>query len=282
MALAVGAVKAEDLFVASVRSDFLYIDDYALDEFGAMAAAFGTGSFGYVVTPNVDQIIRYHDDEQFRAIYADATYVLLDSRFLARLLSLFRRQRLRACPGSDLTAYLLRRLAHSEDRLLLVGGSALQVQQLSVLFDLRGLIHIDPPMGFIRDPAEIERCLQQIEAASPFRYCFLALGSPQQEVLAWQLHRRGRARGLALCIGASINFLTGIERRAPRWMRERGIEWLFRLLQNPLRLSHRYLIRGPRIFRLLPRMQIVPRRREPIADAQTPGRADPARHATDP
>lgn len=265
MAIAAGAVKAEVPFVTSVRSELLYIDDYALEEFGARAAAFDTDAFGYLVTPNVDQIIRYHDDEQFRAIYAHATYVLLDSRFLARLLSLFRRQRLRACPGSDLTAYLLRQVSHSDDRLLLVGGSALQVQQLSVLFDLRNLMHIDPPMGFIRDPSQVEACLQQIEAASPFRFCFLAVGSPQQEMLAWQLQQRGRSRGLALCIGASINFLTGIERRAPRWMREMGIEWLYRLLQSPVRLSHRYLVRGPRIFRLLPDMQIVPRRHERVA-----------------
>jgi N-acetylglucosaminyldiphosphoundecaprenol N-acetyl-beta-D-mannosaminyltransferase len=184
--------------VASLRSDLLYMDDYALEEFGAVAAGFGTASFGYVVTPNVDQVIRYREDEQFRAAYADATYVLLDSRFLARWLALFRHQRLRICPGSDLTTYLLGQVAHSEDRLVLVGGSGLQVQQLSAQFGLRQLTHIDPPMGFIRDPAQVELCLQRIEAASPFRYCFLAVGSPQQELLARQLQRRGRARAGAV------------------------------------------------------------------------------------
>jgi exopolysaccharide biosynthesis WecB/TagA/CpsF family protein len=248
--------------VASNPSDRLYIDDYDLEEFSAMAAGFDPGSFGYVVTPNVDQLISYHENAQFREVYADAAYVLFDSRFLSHWLALFRRQRLRVCPGSDLTLRLLQQIAGSEQRLVLVGGTALQVQQLSTRFELRGLTHIDPPMGFICNPVQVEDCLQRIEAVSPFRYCFLAVGSPQQELLAWELQKRGRTLGLALCVGASINFLTGTERRAPRWMSQVGVEWLFRLLQSPARLGHRYLIRGPRIFALLPRIRFIPRRQE--------------------
>jgi exopolysaccharide biosynthesis WecB/TagA/CpsF family protein len=65
---------------------------------------------------------------------------------------------------------------------------------------------------------------------------------------------------LALCIGASINFLTGAEKRAPRWMQRLGVEWLYRLLRNPRRLAWRYLLRGPRIFTLLPRFEVELRR----------------------
>jgi exopolysaccharide biosynthesis WecB/TagA/CpsF family protein len=79
----------------------------------------------------------------------------------------------------------------------------------------------------------------------------LAVGSPQQEVLAQRLQSRGVARGLALCVGASIDFMTGVERRAPLWMQRSGFEWLYRLSQNPTRLAKRYLVRGPRIFWLL-------------------------------
>jgi hypothetical protein len=103
----------------------------------------------------------------------------------------------------------------------------------------------------------IEACLQFIERHSPFRFCFLAVGSPQQEILAQQLKARGVVRGLALCIGASINFLTGDERRAPVWMQRSGTEWLFRLLQAPRRMARRYLVRGPRVFRLLFNAEIM-------------------------
>lgn len=246
----------------------LVIDDYDLDAFGMVAVNFGCDRLGYVVTPNVDQIIRYHEDPRFRAIYSDAAYVLLDSRFLARCLAFMRGQRLRVCPGSDLTAYLLDQAKGSRDRIVLVGGTSQQARRIADVYHLDNLVHIDPPMGFIRSADETERCMNLIETASPFRYCFLAVGCPQQEQLAWQIQQRGRARGLMLCIGASINFLTGAERRAPKWIQGLGAEWLYRLLRSPSRLARRYLIRGPRIFLLLRGLQIVPAIREK-ADRRT-------------
>jgi exopolysaccharide biosynthesis WecB/TagA/CpsF family protein len=236
------------------------IDDFDVEQFCGVAAAFGQESFGYVVTPNVDHIVRYSEEAPFRAAYACASYVLLDSSFLANLLRLLRRQHLRVCRGSDLTQRLMSGAVTPADRVVLVGGTAAQAQQLERQFKLRSLVHIDPPMGFMQDPGAVQDCLAAVEAASPFRYCFLAVGSPRQEMLALQLRNRGKARGLALCIGASIDFLTGVERRAPRWMRAVGMEWLYRLLQNPRRLAGRYLLRGPKIFRLLPRFSFVPRR----------------------
>jgi N-acetylglucosaminyldiphosphoundecaprenol N-acetyl-beta-D-mannosaminyltransferase len=142
----------------------------------------------------------------------------------------------------------------------MVGGSALQAQELRAHYGLKALHHIDPPMNFIHDEAAVESCLRAIEAISPFRFCFLAVGSPQQEIIAQKLKERGVARGLALCIGASINFITGVEKRAPPWIRKSGFEWLFRLIQNPKRLAKRYLLRGPRIFLLLPYIKLRLRR----------------------
>lgn len=239
----------------------LTVDDCDLEAFTALAADFSSDSYGYVVTPNADQLIRYHEDYEFRHFYEHASYVLWDSRFLASWLAVTQRRRLPVCPGSDLTAELFAKVIGPADRIVLVGGSAAQAAELRVRFGLSHLHHIDPPMGFIVDNALVERCLQAIEAASPFRFCLLAVGSPQQEILAWHLARRGKARGLALCVGASINFLTARERRAPVWMRRIGLEWLFRLAQNPRRLGKRYLLRGPRVFPILQRVDI--RLREP-------------------
>jgi hypothetical protein len=59
--------------------------------------------------------------------------------------------------------------------------------------------------------------------------------------------------------------MTGNERRAPLWMQRLGIEWLFRLLQNPRRMAKRYLVRGPRIFLMLPRIELRPRRATALA-----------------
>ena len=253
----------------------LLVDDYDVDEFTALAGQFPADRYGYVVTPNVDHLIRYCVDEHLRTLYAAAAFVLLDSRFLARILALTRRQRLRVCPGSDLTLQLLQQASGSYERLVLVGGTAQQAQQLSARFQLHDLVHIDPPMGFARRPEQLERCLCDIEAAAPFRFCFLGVGSPQQEEVAYRLRQRGRVRGLTLCVGASVNFLTGVEHRAPLRLQRWGLEWLFRLLQNPRRLAGRYLLRGPRIFLLLPRLQFTPRRQSAGGEGADP-RESPA------
>ncbi len=251
----------------------LHIDDYDLREALQMASCYGSERFGYVVTPNVDHVIRHHRDQRFRALYEQAAYVLLDSRFLSHTVGLVKRQVFRVCLGSDLTTEVLRKVAKPSDVIVLVGASAQQAQELRDRFGLTRLHHIDPPMKFIHDPAAVENCLRAIEGIGPFRFCFLAIGSPQQEIIAQKLKERGQARGLALCVGASINYLTGIERRAPRWMQRVGFEWLFRLLQNPKRMAKRYLVRGPLIFLLLWKIEFRVRRSpvssEPVISGAT-------------
>lgn len=234
-----------------------HIDDLDLPRFLEVAAAFGAGRYGYVVTPNVDHLIRCHEDPSFHSIYRAATYVLLDSRFAAYLLRVVKGLRLPVCPGSDAFPALLEKVVAPSDRIVLIGGSPQQAQTLARTYGLQDLRHHNPPMGFIRDPAAVSECLEFIERASPFRFCFLAVGAPQQEQIAYQLMDRGRAAGLAFCFGASLNFVTGVEKRAPVWMRRIGAEWLYRLMQDPKRLAKRYLIRGPRIFAHLRRARIV-------------------------
>jgi N-acetylglucosaminyldiphosphoundecaprenol N-acetyl-beta-D-mannosaminyltransferase len=234
-----------------------HIDDLDLPRFLKVAANFGLDRYGYVVTPNVDHLIRCHEDPAYHSVYRSATYVLLDSRFAAYLLRVVKGLRLPVCPGSDAFPELLEKVANPSDRLVLIGGSSQQAEMLTRAYGFRDLRHHNPPMGFIKDPAAVRKCLEFVEAASPFRFCFLAVGAPQQELIAYELMQRGRARGLALCFGASLNFVTGVERRAPVWMRRMGSEWLYRLMQDPKRLGKRYLIRGPRIFGHLRRARIV-------------------------
>ncbi|MES1196525.1 MAG: WecB/TagA/CpsF family glycosyltransferase [Steroidobacter sp.] len=234
----------------------LQFDDYDLEGFVDVARNFGASDFEYVVTPNTDHLIRYHDDGNFRSLYAAAGYVLLDSRFLSYLFKLVRGVSLPVCAGSDLTAALIKQVITPDDQLILIGATERQAQMLRDQFKLRRLQHFNPPMGFIKDSSAVETCLQFIEQHSPARFIFLAVGSPQQEILARHIKQRGRTHGMGLCIGASINFLTGEERRAPRWMQRIGCEWLYRLIQDPRRLAKRYLVRGPRIFVLLRHIRV--------------------------
>ncbi len=235
-------------------------DDYDVAGFAGVAAGFGQDRYGYVVTPNADHMIRLHEHASFRALYAAANYILLDSRFLAHLLRITKGIHLPVCTGSDLTEKLFTDVITPDDPLVLIGGSDEQARKLGERYGLRRLAHFNPPMGLMQDPEAVETCLRFIEAHSPFRFCLLAVGAPQQEAVAQQLKERGNARGLALCIGASINFLTGDERRAPLWMQRIGMEWFFRLMQAPGRMAKRYLVRGPRVFGLLHNAEIVLRK----------------------
>jgi len=245
------------------------LDDYDVDAFIVAAREFGQSRYGFAVTPNVDHLIRLHEDSKFRELYAAARYVLLDSRFLANMLRIATGRELPVCTGSDLTAKLLAEVAAANDRIVVIGGNEQQMSELEARFGFRNLVHFSPPMGFIRDPAAVEACLSFVETHSPFRFCLLAVGAPQQEILAERLQARDVARGLALCVGASIDFVTGTQRRAPRWMQRAGLEWLFRLVQNPGRLATRYLVRGPRVFGLLRKTRFVLRAR--LAPAAEPG-----------
>jgi exopolysaccharide biosynthesis WecB/TagA/CpsF family protein len=255
-------------FSLSDRELIHVIDGYSLDEFTAVARDYGQDCYGYVVTPNVDHLVRYFEDASFRAQYRAAAFILMDSRFAAVLVRLLKGKRVPICTGSDLTAQLLKCVVKPTDRVVVIGGTLQQAQLIVSEYGLVNFRHHNPPMGFVENPTEVEKCLDFIEESSPFRFCFLAVGSPQQEALANKLLSRGRARGLALCVGASLNFLTGLERRAPRWMQRLALEWLYRLLRDPKRLAGRYLARGPRVFAQLLRSRFIVR--DPAARACLP------------
>lgn len=236
------------------------VDDHDLESFLPLAEGFGQERFGYVVTPNVDHLVRFNEDEVFRGHYRNANYVLLDSRFAAYALRIVKGIRLRVCTGSDLTAALFSSIVEPSDRIVIIGGSEAAAGAIADIYGLTNLRHYNPPMGFAQDLEAVDTCLDFIESQSPFRFCFLAVGSPQQEALAALLQARGIARGLALCVGSSLRFLTGSEKRAPAWVQNMALEWLFRLAQDPKRLARRYLIRGPRFFGYMRRARFVSRR----------------------
>ncbi len=157
---------------------------------------------------------------------------------------------LRATPGSDLVAALL---DHPDlDRstpILIVGGGEGLAEAVARRCDLTRVAQIRPPMGLRGNPVALAETVAAIEAVGA-RFVFLAVGSPQQEMIAAAIARRGQTRGTGLCIGAGLEFLVGARRRAPALMRSAGLEWLFRLACEPGRLGHRYLVDGPRIIRL--------------------------------
>ncbi|MBY0562241.1 WecB/TagA/CpsF family glycosyltransferase [Hyphomicrobium sp.] len=242
------------------RADFLGLQfdggstETAIEE---ILGADGT-PFIYVVTPNVQHVVEIHEQgEELRAKYAAAWRVYCDSRVLGKLARLCG-AKLDVVTGSDLTAGLLARASELGRKIAIVGPSASDCAIIGRRFPGLEIASYTPPMGFISSDAEVEKCIAFILGAGA-DITFLAIGSPQQEILAYRLLKNPEARGVALCIGASIDFLTGKQQRAPLWVQQSGLEWLHRLLSDPKRLAKRYLVKCPKIFGLVVAQMMNPR-----------------------
>lgn len=206
--------------------------------------------FAYVVTPNADHLVRIARDAGIRAMYRDAWLCLLDSRVVAGMARLLGLRPPPVVPGSDLTEHLLSHRLVPGERIGIIGLSPVWLPSLMARFDLAPPAHCDPPMGFDGDPAALQAVIAFVRA-HPCRYVFLAVGSPRQEQLAAALAGAGGATGIGLCVGASLEYLCGARKRAPAAMRRAGLEWLWRLAQEPKRLARRYLLESPRVIGLL-------------------------------
>ncbi|WP_431268981.1 WecB/TagA/CpsF family glycosyltransferase [Dankookia sp. P2] len=175
---------------------------------------------------------------------------LLDSRVVARAAKAAGLPAPAVVPGSDLTAHLVRQVITPEEPVTILGMEPEAVGALAQRWKLRHVHHFNPSMGFERHPESMEQAIRFIEE-HPARFTFLAVGSPRQCMVAHAVTQRGRARGTGLCIGASLLFLSGHERRAPRPVQRAGLEWAWRLAQDPRRLARRYLVDSPAVLRLL-------------------------------
>ncbi|MBN9564019.1 MAG: WecB/TagA/CpsF family glycosyltransferase [Alphaproteobacteria bacterium] len=224
----------------------------------ALASRAGDAPFAYVMTPNADNFVRISRDPALRAIYERALIRLLDSRVVARAARLLGLAPPAVAPGSDLTAELLRHHLAPGERVAIVGLRPTYLVSLITACGITPPFHHDPPMGFERDPSAMRAAVEFV-LAHPARFVFLAVGSPRQEMLADAIRATGRATGLGLCVGASLDFLAGASCRAPRWMQRAGLEWLHRLGSDPKRLARRYLVEDPPIFRLLLRERLTRR-----------------------
>lgn len=228
--------------------EFANVD--AAEAAALLAARPAEAPFGYVVTPNADHLVRLARDPALAAVYREALLRLLDSRVVAAVAAALGLPVPPVAPGSDVTALLLTQHLRPGERIAIVGLRAAWLPALVARCGLAPPAHCDPPMGFARDPAVVAATVAFV-LAHPARFVLLAVGSPGQEVLAAAIAATGRATGIGLCIGASLEFLAGVTRRAPRWMQRCGLEWLFRLCSNPRRLARRYLRDSPAVLAML-------------------------------
>ena len=199
----------------------------------AVVARDPVAPFAYVVTPNAQHLVSLARDEGiWREAYAGAWRRLCDGHVVQRLARPILGLRLPHASGSDITLLLVRRHIRPDDAVVVIGGGERLETALKAQYGWRNLAVFDPPFGLLEDRAAQDRCLDFLKA-HPARYMFFTVGSPQSEYLASRAAALGVLTGTGLCVGGSLLFATGLIKRAPNWIRQLGLEGLYRLAQRP-------------------------------------------------
>jgi exopolysaccharide biosynthesis WecB/TagA/CpsF family protein len=220
----------------------------------ARVAAMARGPYRYVVTPNVDHVIKLMDGRVEAEVYDGAALKICDSRILAHLARL-RGKALSVYPGSDLTADLLASPLADDLILGVFGPDRAAFDDLAARYPGRRFTFIEAPMLIPGTPGWIAAVDEA--ARADWDVLLACISFPKQERFAHALGAAGRKAGVALCVGASVDFLTGRQQRAPRLYQQLSLEWLHRLMTQPRRMFRRYVIEGPAIFGLFIRHEVL-------------------------
>ena len=196
-----------------------------------------------VFTLNLDHLDKLRRLPRFREAYAKARYITADGAPVARLAS---RQgaRVERTTGADLVIPLAQAAARSGVPIYLYGSTPRVLADAGLSLSKQTGFALDiagaeaPEGGFDPESPAADAALDRI-AASGARLCFVALGAPKQELFAARAVERGINVGF-VCIGAGLDFLAGAQTRAPGFMQRNGLEWAWRLVTNPRRMTVRY------------------------------------------
>lgn len=230
---------------------FLGVDFTPLSRAQALAAVAAQADlrqgFVYVATPNVAHVVELHADQARRSPLYEAAWLRLNDSRILEVLARSSGLSLPVATGADLAADLFDTVIQPGEPVVVIGGEEALIASLRARYGLTDLRWHAPPMGLARNPRALEAAAR-FAVENPARFVFLCVGAPQQEMLAKAIAERGDGVGVGLCVGAALSFLAGQVSRAPVWMQQARLEWLFRLLSEPRRLGRRYLIEGPRIL----------------------------------
>lgn len=243
------------------RKSFLGLD---FDAIGPIVAAQRIATrarqlapFVYVATANVDRIACVNRNPKLRALHDAAWLNLCGSRTL-EIFAELSRIHMPAAPAADIANALLRDHIHRDDAITIIGGSQLVVDALRDQFGLTAVNWFDAQF-WLEDDATVRAQCAGFIRANPAPFVFLAIDSPQQEMIAREVTMSGGATGVAICCGVSLEALTREAPQAPEWMRANGLQWLHRLREDPA-LVWRYVVDGLRIADVWRRREISPRR----------------------
>lgn len=207
----------------------------------------------YVVTPNVDHIIQLERGGELCDVYRSADLILTDGKPLLWIAKWYGTPIKEKISGSDLFPLLCKLAAQKGYKMFFLGAAegvaARAAENLKRKYPgLQVVGTYSPPYGFEKNEYELAKIEQMITQVHP-HILIVGLGCPKQELFI--LHNKDRLGvPISLGLGASLDFEAGNIKRAPRWMADHGLEWLFRITQDPKRMAKRYLVDDRKILSL--------------------------------
>ncbi|MEW6061642.1 MAG: WecB/TagA/CpsF family glycosyltransferase [Bacteroidota bacterium] len=208
---------------------------------------------GIVFTPNVDHFVRLQNDYHFYNAYKNANYVLLDSKIIFSLYNLGGKRIQEKISGVDFFPEFCR--YHAKDnrtKVFLLGGLDDSVHRAGERLnkELGSALVVGSysgKKGFENDEIESQKVVNII-TQSQANVLAVGIGSPQQELWIAKYKFQLPNVNIFFAVGGTFDVLSGKRKRAPVWMQNAGLEWLYRLLQEPRRLFKRYVITDMKFF----------------------------------
>ena len=218
----------------------VWIDDLSVEEIVSRADR------DILFTVNADHLYQLQRNPDFAAAYAEATLVSCDSKYVrAGVMAVGRGSVHKAC-GSDIVPAYWKHHARNLDVSIFLLGAKPGVGQIAserinrsagreIVVGAHG-----PSMNFVNDEAECLAAIDMINASGA-TCLIVGLGAPKQEIWITRYRHLMPDVRLYMGVGATIDYEAEVIKRAPRWMRQAGLEWFHRVITDPRRYALRYL-----------------------------------------
>lgn len=207
----------------------------------------------YVVTPNVDHIVRLEKDEELQKVYKNASLILTDGKPLIWISKWYKTPIKEKISGSDLFPRVCQLAANKNYTMYLLGAAEgvadTAARNLKKKYPGLNIVGTySPPFGFEKNKQEMNKIKTQIQDVHP-DILIVGLGCPKQEKFMYY-HCKELGVPISFGLGASIDFEAGNIKRAPKWMSNHGLEWLYRFSKEPKRLFKRYFVDDLKIIQV--------------------------------
>lgn len=202
----------------------------------------------YICVSNVHMCMEVFDDIDFATVVNNADLVIPDGRPIYWIQKLLGYKNAEHVRGQVLMHELCRLSGSKNINIGLYGGSSSELLELVVLNltqsfpDINITFKCSPPFRKLTEVEDAD-VVSKINSAN-VDILFVGIGCPKQEV--WMSEHINKLSCVMLGVGAAFDFIAGSKKYAPVWMQNAGLEWLFRLYCEPIRLSKRYLKQNPR------------------------------------